>query len=65
MLVLICLMSFIQNKILSEPFVKVFIEFLYDWSHSSAVHDRMGAVRNDSLKPFKKDDKRTVMEFKY
>jgi hypothetical protein len=48
--------------ILSEPFVNVFIKFLYDRSHSSAVHDRMGAVRKDLLKPFKKDDKGTAIE---
>ncbi len=65
MLVVICLMSFIQNMYFLNHFVYAFIEFLYDRSRSSAVHDRMGAVRNDSLKPFKKDDKRTFMEFKY
>jgi hypothetical protein len=58
-------MSFIQNINFLNHFVNVFIKFLYDWSHSSAVHDMMGAVRNDSLKPFKKDAKRTVIEFQY
>jgi hypothetical protein len=38
---------------------------VYDWSHSSMVHDRMGAVRYDSLKFFKKDDNRTTIELKY
>jgi hypothetical protein len=47
--------------ILSEPF-NIFIEFLHDRSHLSAVHDRMDAVRNDSLKPFKEDDKGTTIE---
>jgi hypothetical protein len=38
---------------------------LYDRSCLSAVQVRMGAVRNDSLKPFKKDDKETTIELKY
>jgi hypothetical protein len=64
-LLLICLLSFIQNIYFLNHFVNVFIEFWYDRSHSSAVHGRMGAVRYDSRKPFKKDDKRTVIELKY
>ncbi len=43
-------------------FVNVFIGFLHDRSQSSAVHGRMGAVRNESLKSFKKDDKGTTIE---
>jgi hypothetical protein len=62
---LICLMSFIQNIYFLNHIVDIFIKFLYDQSRSSAVHGRMGAVRNDSRKPFKKDDKRTVIELKY
>jgi hypothetical protein len=59
--VLICLMSFIQNIYFMNHFVNVFIGFLDDRSRSSAVHGRMGAVRNDTRKSFKKDDKRTVI----
>ncbi len=51
--------------ILYEPFVNVFIGFLDDRSRSSVVHGRMGAVRNDSRKSFKKDDKKTVIELTY
>jgi hypothetical protein len=51
--------------IISELFVNVFIKFLYDLSRSSAVHGRMGAVRNYSRKPFQKDDSRTAIELKY
>jgi hypothetical protein len=58
-------MSFIQNIYFLNHFDDVFIKFLYDQSRSSVVHGRMGAVRNDSQKPFKKDDKRTVTEHKY
>jgi hypothetical protein len=46
-------------------FINVFIGFLYDQSRSSAEHDRMGAVRNDSRKSFKKDDKRAAIGLKY
>jgi hypothetical protein len=58
-------MSFIHNIYFLNPFIKVFIRFLYDRSHSSTVHIRMGAVRNDSQKSFKKDDKRTTIGLKY
>jgi hypothetical protein len=58
-------MSFIQNIYFLSHFVNVFIEILYDRSRSSAVHGRMGAVKNDSQKPFKKDDKRAVVELNY
>jgi hypothetical protein len=43
----------------------MFSSNLYDPSHSSTLHGRMGVVRNDSRKPFKKDDKRAAMEIKY
>ncbi len=58
-------MSFIQNIYFLNNFVNVFIKFLYDWSHSSAVHGRIGAERNDSQKLFKKHDKKTAIELKY
>jgi hypothetical protein len=58
-------MSFIQNIYFLNHFVIVFIEFLCDRSRSPTVHGAMDAVRNDSLKPFKKDDKRTTIELKY
>jgi hypothetical protein len=64
-LVFIYLMSFIQNIYFLNHFDNVFNKCLYDQSHSSAVHGRMGAVRNDSRKPFKNDDKRTANELKY
>jgi hypothetical protein len=35
------------NIFFLNHFVKVFIEFLYDRSRSSAVRGMMGAVRND------------------
>jgi hypothetical protein len=41
------------------------IGFLHDQSCSSAVHIRMGAVRNDSPNSFKKDEKRDDIELKY
>ncbi len=58
-------MSFIQNIYFLNHFVNVFIGFLDDWSRSSAVHGRIGAVRNDSRKSFKKDDKMAVIDPKY
>jgi hypothetical protein len=51
--------------ILSEPFCNFFIEFLYNWSCSSAVHGRMGGLRNKSRKPFKNDDKGTAIQLKF
>ncbi len=58
-------MSFIQNIFLLNHFVNIFIEFLYDWSRSSAIYGRMGGVRNDSQKSFKKDDKSDAIDLKY
>jgi hypothetical protein len=57
-------MSFIQNILFLNHFVNVFIEFLYDRSHSSAVHGRMGGVWNNSWKSFKKDDKSAAINLK-
>ncbi len=58
-------MSFIQNIFFLNHFVNIFIEFLDDLSHSSATHGRMGAVRNDSQKSFKKDEKSAAIDLKY
>jgi hypothetical protein len=46
-------------------FIDFSIRFLHDRSRSSAVHIRMGVVRNDSPNSFKKDEKRDDIELKY
>jgi hypothetical protein len=58
-------MSFIQNIYFPNHFIDVSIRFLHDWSRSSAVHIRMGAVRNDASNSFKKDEERDDIELKY
>ncbi len=56
---------FIPNIYFLNHFIDVSIGFLHDRSRSSAVHIRMGAVRNDSPNSFKKDEKRDDIELKY